>query len=593
MSHRKKINEEKTEAAIVQYQNKVAQVISLVGARKTFVELGRGSAKTTDIQCERLIDLIYEMPGAPAAWIADTFTNLQANVLPSVIEGLERKGLKEGVHFVIEKAPPTYTEKEKGNLPEWLKPHFWQPHNHIVSYKRTMIFYTGFNLTFGSLDRPSTLAGRSYVFLFGDEAKYFNPAQVANMLKAVRGYFLEYGHCNFYRGQCFTSDAADTSHIGEYDWMSSEAKNMNVDAILLVLKTGLVYTEAMQEAVAAKDKWQRTGNASDLEKYRLKLTTANRWKYRLEIARRQPGADTFYFRASSYVNADILTAEWFADAFASGLPDTKTAILSMKSVLESGDRFYANLSERHFYFDGINESEYDRVDMRHAADCRVLKYIDLRTPLRLGVDFGNMCSMSCAQITKQHQRETLRILKFIYTLSPEYVEDLGRKFREFFAPMENKVVYLYYDRAGNTYKSVGKDQVSQLKRAIEYDESDRRTGWIVHLMSLKQGDIRQSEEYNFMQVFMAENNPRLPLLRIDAYQAKNLKMSLELARTKVKSGVVYKDKSSEKLPISDLSTKSTNPSDSFKYLLMIPEWRKLVKGERSATCGNIDITTTK
>ena len=580
---RLKINLNKTQAADVQFQNKVAQVISLVGARKTYVELGRGSAKTTDVQVERLIDLIYDMPGAPVAWIADTFTNLETNVLPSVMEGLERKGYRRGTHFVIETAPPSFTDKETEKLPAWLRPHFWKPHNHVVSYKRTMIFFTGLNITFGSLDRPSTLAGRSYVFLFGDEAKYFRPEQVANMLKAVRGYYLEYGHSNFYRGQMFTSDVADPSHIGEYDWMGNEAANVNKEAILRVINVGCIYTECMQEAVAAKDRWLKSSSSADLERYRQKLTVANRWKTRLDVARRQPGADTFYFRASSYVNVDILTTEWFADAFAASLPDTKTAILSMKSWIDSGDRFYSALSDRNFYYDGIDEEEYDKVPILSAPDCRVLKYLNMDAPLRLGVDFGNMCSMCCAQTGRISGREVLRVLKFIYTLAPEYVEELGRKFRSFFAPMNRKVIYLYYDRAGNAYKKVSKDQVSTLKRSIEYDEDGKRTGWVVHLMSMGQGDIRQSEEYHFMQIFMSGNERSLPLLLIDAHQAKNLKLSLEMARTKVKDGIVYKDKSSERLPISDLPTRSTNPSDSFKYLLMTKEWRAIVKRKNSAS----------
>ena len=226
--------------------------------------------------------------------------------------------------------------------------------------------------------------------------------------------------------------------------------------------------------------------------------------------------------------------------------------------------------------------------LRDAEDCRVLRYINLEQPLRLGVDFGNMCSMTCAQLQKHHGRDTLRVLKFLYTLAPEYIDELGIKFREYFAPMRNRVVYLHYDRAGNSYKAVGKDQVSALKKAIEY-ENGRRTGWQVHLMSLKQGDIRQSEEYDFMQKFMAGTNPRLPLLLIDAYAAKPLKLSIENARTKIQMGVVYKDKSSEKLPVSDLPTKSTNPSDSLKYLLMTPEYRKIAKGASTVLPGNIDI----
>ena len=88
---------------------------------------------------------------------------------------------------------------------------------------------------------------------------------------------------------------------------------------------------------------------------------------------------------------------------------------------------------------------------------------------------------------------------------------------------------------------------------------------------------------------MSGHNPQLPLLRIDAYACKNLKLSLQLARTKVKDGIVFKDKSSERLPISDLPTQSTNPSDSFKYLMMTPEFIRIVKRKSSAVPGNIDI----
>lgn len=587
MSYRKKVDPGRTESASVQYQNKIAQVVALVGARKTYCELGRGSAKTTDIQVERLIDIMFDMPGAPCCWVADTFSNLTANVLPSVLEGLERKGYREGEHYVIEKEPPQYTDAEMKDLPEWLRPHFWKPFNRLVSYKRTLIFYTGLNIRFGSLDRPSTLAGASYVFVFGDEAKYFREDKIANLLKAVRGYRQEYGGSVFYRGVCFTSDMADTTHIGEYDWMQKEACNVDKTAILTVIRAGLVYNEALHEYVAAKDKWLKTRSAEDLKDCRNKMRTAQLWKARWTELRARPEASTFYVRASSYVNADILTEEWFSDAIAAKLPDLNTAILSLKPKLESGDRFYTALSARHFYYDGIDESAYGDFGMRDIEDCRVLKYLNPDKPLEAGVDFGNMCSMAVGQTGTESGHETLRILKFLYTLAPEYTEDLGVKFRTYFAHVRNKSLFLFYDRSGNAYKSVGEDQVSKFKKAVEFDGA-RRTGWTVHLMSMRQGNIGQPEEYSFMQEIMNERNPRLPRVRIDAYAAKNLKMSLELARTKIKSGVVFKDKSSERLPISELPTRSTNPSDSFKYLLMTKERRKAASARPSATTDNLD-----
>ena len=590
MPHRKKVDVNNTYAASVQYQNRMAQIASLVSATQSFAVIGRGGAKTTDIQAERLLDIVYGMPGAPCAWVADTFSNLTANILPAVLEGLERKGFKEGVHFVIEKEPPVFNDAEKSDLPDWLRPHFWKPFNKLVSYKRTIIFFTGVNIRFGSLDRPSTLAGASYVFVFGDEVKYFREDKIANLLKAVRGYRQEYGNSVFYRGWSFTTDMPDTTHIGEYDWILKYAGNMDVPAILMIIKTGLVYNEALQECVAAKDQWLKTGSEQDRKKYMLKMHTASLWHARWIELRRRPEARTFFIQASSYINVDILTEQWFSDALSGGLPDFNTAILSMRPSLESGNRFYTALSERHFYYDGIDENAYDEIGMLEREDCRVLKYLDRDAPIMSGVDFGNMCSMSVAQEGKDGGRVCIRVLSFLYTLAPEYIEDLGIKFRRYFAPMRSRILRLYYDRAGNAYKKVGEDQVSKLKRAIEY-EGDRRTGWVVQLMSVGQGNIGQAEEYSFMQTLLSETNRRLPVVRIDASAAKYLKLSLENAKTTVKNGIVFKDKRSERLPVEQLPTKSTNPSDSFKYLLMTKKMCTLAQDFSSSNSSFLDPIT--
>lgn len=578
MSHRKKINEKNTEAATVQYQNLFAQINTLVSANKSVLISGRGSAKTTDIQAERLIDIIYDMPGAPIVWVADTFTNLSANILPSLLEGLERKGFREGVHYVVEKEPPVFTDREKSELPDWLRPHFWKPFNKLVSYKRTIIFFTGTNIRFGSLDRPSSLAGSSYVYIFGDEVKYFKEEKISNLLKAVRGYRAEFGNSVYYRGFSFTSDMPDTSHLGEYDWPLKYSSLMNKEAILLVIRAGLVYYQALHEAVAAKDKYMRTGDDADRKKYEMKLATSENWRKRWTELRKLPDAGIFFMKASSYVNADILTAEWFTDAINADMPDFKTSILTLKPSLDSGSRFYVALNDRHFYDDGINENEYDRFELRDMETCAVLWHIDLAKPLNLGVDFGNMCSMTIDQEGVEKGRECIRFIKFLYTLAPDYIPELGEKFRTYFAPMQNKLVYLYADRAGNAYRSVGEDQTSKLKRAIEYD-GDKRTGWTVQVMTAAQGTIYQADEYSFMQELLSETNPKLPIVRIDQSAARPLKLSLENARTKIKNGIIHKDKSSEKLPVDKLPFLSTNPSDAFKYRLMNKRLIKIFKNK--------------
>src|SRR5699024_3771429 len=93
------------------------QIVALLKTKILILILGRGTGKTSDITAQRLIDIAYDMPGAPVVWVSDTYANLQKNVLPSLLEGLERLGYREGVHFVLGKAPLVYSEKEKEDLP--------------------------------------------------------------------------------------------------------------------------------------------------------------------------------------------------------------------------------------------------------------------------------------------------------------------------------------------------------------------------------------------------------------------------------------------------------------------------------------------
>ncbi|HIY76393.1 MAG TPA: hypothetical protein H9825_09035 [Candidatus Sphingobacterium stercorigallinarum] len=571
MAWRPKIKHTKDVA--LAFANWIAQFAALTLPRFLYMVLGRGSAKTTEVVVERLTEMVYDIPGAPIVWVSDTYSNLQKNVLPSVLEGLERKGFKEGVHYVLGKQPPEFNEVEKEDLPEYIKEHFWKPYNRLVSYKHTMIFFTGLNITFGSLDRPASLAGRSYVHVIGDEVKYFPEHKIANLLKSVRGYAVKYGKSVFYRGHTFTTDMPNTKNIGEHDWILKQVNKMKKTAVLRILRAAFVLNECIQERIYFQQK-------NDREEAVKKLRTEERWRQRWVETRMHKDGQTLFFIASSLVNIDILTPEWFTDAIQTDLGDVDTAVLSLKPTLESGERFYANIAEAHFYADGKDPRWTDHFGISESEDCRILRYLNRKKVIEVGLDFGNMISMTIGQ--PKPNRE-YRILKFMYTLSPNWIPKLAAEFIEYFDPQEEKVIHAYYDRAANNYKDAKVDLALAFKNAIEFKEDGRtRTGWRVVLMSRNQGNIGQAEEYVFMQDLFSGSNPKLPKVLIDIYESKYLKASLEGAKTKIvpnkaRASVTTKDKSSEKLPIHRLPLESTNASDSFKYLMMRREWRILVR----------------
>ena len=378
----------------VRYMNWLAQLSGLGMFQHVYIVAGRGAAKTTAFLAERLQEMVYDMPGAPVALVADTYTNLQKNVLPTLQEGLRLLGWEEDVHYRVEKPPYDHWKQ--------------RPVNIISSYKHTIIFFNGFNLTLISLDRPSSAAGRSYVAIIGDEVKFFREDKIAKLTKAVRGYKVKYGNSPFYRSQTFTTDMPNPNLIGEYDWILKHRKRMDVKEIVMILKTGFVLNEIRKEYVIAKD----YGDRKELAKIKRKM---ERWEERWRKVRKK---SVFFWVASSFINADILGVDYFSEEFETALEDVAQAILSLKPALMAGNRFYSKLQEKHFYQDGSDSYWSEAFGIRDKEDCRILAKFDKSKALDAGMDFGNMKSMVIAQDGKrkrlQHAERAVHIATKFY-----------------------------------------------------------------------------------------------------------------------------------------------------------------------------------
>src|SRR5690606_411411 len=148
----------------------------------------------------------------------------------------------------------------------------------------------------------------------------------------------------------------------------------------------------------------------------------------------------------------------------------------------------------------------------------------------------------------RRKRPELRCLKFMYTLSPDWIRELADSFIEYFKPHKQKTLHLYYDRAANNYKKAKQDLATQMKNAIEKDKDGKINGRKGVLMSDNQRNICMNAEYMFMQDIFSGNNPKLPKVRIDMYNGTHLKCSLEMAPTKKNAkGQIVNEKKSEQL----------------------------------------------
>ena len=564
MSRKKKIDTDREDVEL-RYSNWFSQLVNIIQTTFVYIIGGRGTSKSTDILAERTMDMSYEMQGAFIALSADTFMNATKNIVPSIIEGWNRKGWIEGIHYVVDERPPK---------------HFKLPYKPILNWKHTITIFTGTHFKIISQDRPSIGAGDSFQHHIGDEAKYLNEKKLNKVNPAVRGEFVRFGKSPFYGGATFTTDMPNINQ-GEHDWILRMAENMDKDKIRKLLELAVVVNEVRIEKVnaerAVSENPQDTTAKRNLKNVEAKLA---RWEERFRLFRMNT---TFFYIVSSFVNADILTQGYFKKLLETmDFREFMVSILSISPTLEKGLMFYPNLTLHNFYADGYL---YERRDQFKTTDdyeetSLDLKYIWNDVYLDGGLDTGNMCSL----VIGQEQGQVYRGLKEFYTLPSDFLPELGKQFREYFKYHRRKELHLYHDRAANKYQSVGDDHASKIKKAIEFDEDGNASGWTVTLMNRNQANITQQQEYELMLEMMSGKNKELPFLIIDKHNCPCWKSSMELSEKIIRTDkngnkTIHKDKSSEKLPVEQLPMKSTNMSDGGKYLLCRPEYLDKLKGD--------------
>lgn len=527
--------------------NKAQMLVDLISPKDLYFVGGRALAKTSGIIAQRSTKIIQDMPRSYQMFLSDTYINALTNILPQLIEGWGRiNGWREGIHYVTDKRPPS---------------HFKLPYKPPLHYKHTISIYNGCFFNLGSLDQPSGLAGSSYQHRYGDEARLLKKKKLDRSTPALRGEFVNFGHSVYYMGNTFTTDMPNIL-TSDDDWILNMEKEMDTEQIELALEAALVLNEIKTEMLANI----QIGNLSE----RARLEKSH--KHWNEIWTRIRKDSTFFYAVSSLVNLDHLTDGYFKSTLkALGPEEFKSAILSFKINVAKGEKFYSYLGDQHFYEDGTDLSYFNQFDILGSTivdGCKSLnkKYYDINAPMECGVDFGDMSSM----VSGQYRGNYLYALKEFYTLHPEDESILGEKFRTFYQDHKYKVLFMYYDRAGNANSKIKQDKANYLKNAIEYMPDGTSSGWTVHLMSEGQATIYQEEEFNLAKQMMGTMVPGLPMLKIDKLKCKCLTSSLKLTKIIVKtdklgSRTIHKDKSSEKLPLASRPMFSTNFSDAFKY----------------------------
>ena len=544
----------------LRYSTWLKMILDIMRPKNAFLVLGRATTKTTDFQAERSMDICYDMPGCYLGFVGDTYTNLLKNVVPSFIEGWNRKGWKEGLHYVIDDEPPK---------------HFKLPYKAPTIYKHTISTHLGNFFNYISMDTPSSGAGNSYQHLFGDEAKYLEKKRIDKLFPALRGDATLFGHSPFFMGATFTTDHPNILMPGEHEWILDREKEMNKEQMKHLLNISLELNEKRVDLINASRK-RNNRMIAQLEREIQRLSLAHT---RLRFN------STFFYIASSFVNLDLLTLDFFKTALSAlGEEEFNTSVLSFSPEVEAGQKIYVGLDlDKHVYEDGIKNDWFHQFNLGDDAlvDSSALRYLNPKKGVEISLDFGDQLSLNIHQLNGEYWDT----LKNLFVLAPQGSRELCDLFLDFFATHPTKKIDMYYDRSGNQYQRNNRDWANEIKRFLEYDRDGRATGWRVELKSRGMGNIEQQTEFLLARAMMQGTLKGLPKPRFDKYQCRELLSSMGIAKQVIKANAkgvrqIFKDKTSEKIALHKRPMYSTNLSDAWKYALCRREWLALLREEK-------------
>lgn len=530
------------------YMNRMQLLASIIDPNKLFVEAGRATGKTEGIIGPRTVRVAASMPRETSAFAHKTYMALFSNIIPNLIAYYQTSKtptgepmLQEGKDFVI-------GEKD---LPK----HFIPPRYPLIHPEHTIVFANGHNIRLVASDQAESIAGSNIVHGFIEEMKHNSGEKLRTRLfPAFRVGRLSQGADQttaspYYAGITGVSDTARIS-LKEDDWFTQYEKKVNPQLIEDIITLSLHVEKA---------------------KYNV-LTGKNVPQNRKILAKFQPHLDKmrsiaiYYIRVSTLVNKEVLGKKFFETQLETlPMDELLTSIFSIRERSMENSFFPLLDEEKHFFDDSYTYKSILSLNLKDSftLDSGYLKHYNPKEKLLLGYDPGSFASLVVAQEKKTEN--TLRVLKEIFVFSPEDIPDLARKFAQFFSTKSNRLIELYYDRAGNKKekKLANETAAKELKAEIE------KYGFKVQLMNLGQRTIYHWEHYRLWQRLLANQERSCPRILIDSNECPYLKSALfSCKKVKGAEGPVELDKSTEKkLPLNMQAGLSPQIPSALMYLV--------------------------
>lgn len=338
----------------------------------------------------------------------------------------------------------------------------------------------------------------------------------------------------FWNGTTLVLGSMDRPQLlrgGSYDWVLT-------DESLLIKKDQ--YDQIVQFAIRATHPSLKgkPGHLQEIFTSSMPYGSLGSWLLEYELKARQAPEHYFYIEGTSWHNRRILGDETIKKWLRETSRIQYLVEVMNKRIRNFGATFYPSLTDRHWYTDsyeynfienlGLHMKQYNK-DSRWDKDC------DPDQPIHISHDWGAFNCMVIGQERKDINQ--VHVINSMHVQHPQIIDDLAKDFSTYYKHHKKRTIYQWGDKSGNKREANAKrtyfDQFAQILR----DD-----GWRV--IRCKVGDVQHLERHRFMNRLHQEQDPRLPVIRYNINNCKDLQIALESAP--MKDG--KKDKSSENNP---------------------------------------------
>jgi hypothetical protein len=270
----------------------------------------------------------------------------------------------------------------------------------------------------------------------------------------------------------------------------------------------------------------------------------------------------FHLRGSTKFNRHNLAEDYFTRLKATLLPYIyEVEVLNIRpSLIENG--FYPTLDSKRHYYTKFNYDFYDLENQNFKPStftCEGDADHDTDKEFIVAIDWG--ARINSMSVVQRHGRE-IRFIKNFYVKHPRIIDDLVNDFSTYYATHKRRLIRLYYDHSGNYRVANSKKTYAEQAR-----DAFVKNGWSVVLMSARGTEAQHKDKHIVIALTLKEDNQRLPFVRLNKSNCKELIISMEnAAAIDDRTSGVKKDKRTERSK-SIPAEESTHLSDTFDMVV--------------------------